>query len=84
MFGLKKLIMDVEILSSQVNSIFMMIEELRQTNKEAIINRETITKFINDLNAIVKLSSPIDLKRCKEIKEVEPPKKRPGRPKRSS
>lgn len=76
MFGLKKLTMDIEILSSQVQSLFTMIEELRQTNNEAIINRETITKFINDLNAIVKLSS------IKECKDIEIPKKKCGRPKK--
>ena len=82
MFGLKKLIMDVEILSSQVNYIFMMIEELRQTNKDAIINRETITKFINDLHSVVKMSNLQDLKMCHDVKEIEPPKKRGGRPKK--
>ena len=76
MFGLKKISMDIEILSSQIQSMFTMLEELRQTNKEAIINRETITKFIDYLNAIVKQSS------TNECKYVDITKKKPGRPKK--
>jgi hypothetical protein len=54
MFGINKLRKDV-------NDLINHVDILRQSCDEAIVNKETILKFLNDLHEITKLAQRMEL-----------------------
>lgn len=89
MFGLKRIEFTVDRLDYQMKDLLilhkdigeevaklrMSIEELRQMNEEAIVNRETISKFISDINEIVKISAITEERKKQEAKPEKKKKK---------
>jgi len=54
MFGITKLQKDV-------NELIKSVDNLRESCDEAIVNKETILKFLNDLHEITKLAQRMEL-----------------------
>ena len=75
MFGWKEQNARYQELTKELQYLRMALEELTKTNEQAIINRQTITKFIDDLNNIVKIT---------KVQTDKAISKKPGRAKRIS
>ena len=64
-----------------VQSIIQNLESLRKINEDAIINKEVITKFVDDLRQVVAMAELKD--GCERVqKSLDAEKKKVGRPKK--
>ena len=71
MFGLKKMQTEISTLTCEIVLLTNKIEQLRQMNENAIINREVIAKFIDDMHKIVSITAIQEAKKENEIKKKD-------------
>lgn len=66
---------EISTLTCEIVLLTNKIEQLRQMNQNAIINREVIAKFIDDMHKIVSITAIQEAKKENEIKKKGRPKK---------
>ncbi len=77
MFGFLKTGNALEALNVELQLVKDELHNLKLANEMAIINKDTITKFLDDMHQIVKISS------VQEAKKVNEVKKKKGRPRKN-
>lgn len=78
MFGSHKTTNAIETMGTELQLLKDEINALKKVNEQAIINKETITKFLSDMHQIVRISSVQEAKKINEVK------KKKGRPKKAA
>lgn len=75
MFGCLKTYNALEKMSDELQLLKDEVNELKIANEQAIINKETITKFLDDMHQIIRISSKQEAKKVNEVKKKGRPKK---------
>lgn len=75
MFGYQRTSNALETMGAELQLIKDEVNSLKLLNEQAIINKQTITKFLDDMHQIVKISSVQEAKKVNDVKKKGRPRK---------